>query len=406
MATPTDNLKPPPAPSRVFYSLGRMLAAEDFQADQDYHRAALARALLQLCGTGTVSGLCVQMPQVWQPQTPYLQWAFVFDANQNVQVNTGSVGVSGTSVSFNETPGGTVADGPDIIWTNQGPLTSSGVNNVWKPNTAYTSPIAIVDTNSNVQVLTAPAGFISGTPPPVWRTGVGSTTNDGNPLIKAWTCAGPSQLEVEVTAGLAIDRVGRMIESPSTVCIFLQPWLAGQTQSDLQLAVKGSNLVVDVFATFIPCTQGVTPCFATQDDYDATDAFSVNRLVDSFSMQLVLRTDSAPSLPQDQWKGAGAAPSGSITGTDVQGLQNIILQSSAGAASVSPFLTNGVVPAEYPPGFDTSSVFLARLSIPVTGNASSPYNFIATTIDNNSRLFLYPASLVARTLGISSGSET
>ena len=48
MATPTDNLKPPPAPSRVFYSLGRMLAAEDFQADQDYHRAALARALLQL----------------------------------------------------------------------------------------------------------------------------------------------------------------------------------------------------------------------------------------------------------------------------------------------------------------------------------------------------------------------
>ncbi len=42
---PTDNLNPPPAPSRVYYSLGRMLGVDDFQADQDYHRGCLARAL-------------------------------------------------------------------------------------------------------------------------------------------------------------------------------------------------------------------------------------------------------------------------------------------------------------------------------------------------------------------------
>ena len=56
----TDSLNPPPAPKRVYYSTGRMLGVEDFQADQDYHRGRLARVLSQLYGTGTVSGLLVQ----------------------------------------------------------------------------------------------------------------------------------------------------------------------------------------------------------------------------------------------------------------------------------------------------------------------------------------------------------
>jgi|GEM_PF-2647076 len=413
MAAPTDNLNPPPAPTRVFYSLGRMLAAEDFQADQDYHRGSLARALLQLYGTGTVAGLCVQMPQVWQPNTPYRQWSFVFDSSQNVQVNTGAVGVSGAAVAFNETVGGTVKDGTTIVWTNYGPIGSGGVNNSWRPSANYSSPIAIVDSNSNVQVFTPPAApasssVVSGVTQPVWRTGIGATTSDGNPSQPVWTCVGPSQLEVEVTAGMAIDRVGRMIESPSTVCIFLQPWLASQAMADLNNAVDShGNLIVDVFATFIPCTQGVTPCYASQDDYDATDAFSVNRLLDSFSMQLVLRSDANPLLPQDPWKGAGAIPSGAITSGDVASVQNAILQNSTGPGGAAPFLSNGAVPSEYPPGFDISSVFLARLSIPATMSPGAAQTFDLTkiAINNNARLFLYPASLLARTVGLTSGSE-
>src|SRR5580704_5873316 len=98
MATPTtDTLSTPPAPNRVYYSLGRMLGVEDFQADQDYHRGRLARALLQLCGTGTVAGLNVAMPTVWQANTPFAASAFVFDPSQNVQFNTGLAGVSGSA---------------------------------------------------------------------------------------------------------------------------------------------------------------------------------------------------------------------------------------------------------------------------------------------------------------------
>ncbi len=408
MATPTDNLSPPPAPSRVSYSLGRMLGVEDFQADQDYHRSSLARALLQLCGTGTVSGLKVLVPQVWSANTPYAAFAFVYDTSQNVQVNTGAAGVSGAApVTFGATPGGAaVKDGTTIAWTNEGPIVAAG----WRPNTTFAAPTAITDSNGNVQILTATPHLTTGALAPVWNTGLGMTTSDGSPPVPAWTCVGPQQLEVAVTAGLAIDRVGRMIEVPQTVCIYLQPWMASQSASDLNLALHGGNIVADVFATFVPCTQGVTPCFATQDDYDATDAFAANRLLDSFAMQLVLRTDQNPVLPQDPWLGAGPAPSGGVTGTVVQALQQNILAANSGAAAGAPFTTTGQIPPEYPPAFDASSVFLARLSIPATASTTQgqapTYNLNTITINNLARLFIYAPSLVARTLGLSSGRES
>ncbi len=408
-ATLTDNLNPPPAPLRVYYSLGRMLGVEDFQADQDYHRGCLARALLQLCGTGTVAGLNVSIPQVWQPNTYYPAWAFVYDAAQNVQVNTGVAGSSGSGATpfvFAAAIGGKVDDANGLVWTNQGPINANG----WRPNAPFTVPSAIVDGNSNVQILNGGVTFTAGPLQPVWSTAIGSTSLDGLPQIPAWTCVGPSQLEVEVTAGMAVDRVGRMIESANTVCIRIQNWLANQTISDLNSAVHSGNIVVDVFATFAPCTQGVTPCFATQDDYDATDAFSPNRTLDSFAMQLVLRTDAVdPKLPQDPWLPAGTVPTGAVTAAITQSLKESILSVNAGPAANAPFAANGLAPAEIPPGLDPSSVFLARIKIPATaGTSGEPpnYNLNTITIDNLSRLFLYPAALVARSIGLISGTES
>ena len=292
----TDTINPPPAPQRVFYSTGRMLGVADFQADQDYHRARLARALVQLYGTGTLSGLLVKT-----------------DAN------------------------------PD-----------------------------------------------------------------------------PTQLEIQVTPGIAIDRIGRIIDVPRLVCIvannwlnqYVQAWQAQQKNpqpgqaaiADPNTAIHdGSHLTVDVFATFVACTRGVTPCFAAEDDYDATDAFSANRYLDSFAMQLVLRTDPSPGLPVDPWKPSGALPSGglsAITAGNLTTLQNLLLASTAGSASPAP---------EYPPAFDATSVFLARMLIGATaGTSGNPptWNLNNVTINNNARLFLYPAALMARFAGFASGSET
>ena len=402
----TDNLSPPPSPSRVFYSLGRMLGVEDFQADQDYHRGSLARALLQLCGTGTVAGLKVMVPQVWQAGTGYAAGSFVYDAGQNVQLNTGAAGISGSGpITFATTVGGTVNDANGIVWTNQGPLGTAG----WNPNTTYAKPKMLLDTNGNIQILTVNT-LTSGPNPPVWNTAVGGTTLDGNPAQAAWTCAGPATLEILVTAGLAIDRVGRMIEVPQPVCIFLQPWMATQSAGDLTNALQGGNILVDVFATFVPCTQGVTPCFASQDNYDATDAFSANRLVDSFAMQLVLRTDQNPRLPLDPWLALGAPPTGGITSAVLQALQQNILTAASGPAATAPFATNGVEPAEYPEQLDPSSVFLARISIPATAatTAGQPpaYSLSQLSINNLARLFIYPLSMTGRTLGLASGASS
>ncbi|MGA7830725.1 MAG: hypothetical protein WCA21_07185 [Terracidiphilus sp.] len=408
MALPTDNLNPPPAPSRVYYALGRMLGVDDFQAEQDYHRGSLARALLQLCGTGTVAGLNVAALQIWQPGTYYPASAFVYDASQNVQVNTGTAGTSGDTLpAFATAAGGSVTDQSGIVWTNQGQVNSNG----WRPTAPFTAPSVIVDSNNNLQMLNGSSTFTAGSILPVWSTAIGSTTLDGAPAILAWSCLGPAQLEIEVTPGLAVDRVGRMIEVPRTVCIRIQPWLADQALSGLNsfLTSGSGNILVDVFATFAGCTQGVTPCFATQDDYDATDAFTANRTLDSFAMQLVLRSDTNPQLPQDAWLGAGAVPAGAITAQIAQSLKQSILAANSGPAATPPFTSSGPTPVEIPPGFDPSSVFLARISIPATAGASGQppnYNLNAITINNLSRLFLFPASLVARSIGLSSGAES
>jgi len=286
----SDTLNPPPAPKRVFYATGRMLGVEDFQAEQDYHRGRLARTLLQLCGTGTVSGLLVQ--------------------------------------------------------------------------------------------------------------------TDGNADVK--------KLEIQVTPGVAIDRVGRIIEVPRKVCIVLDKWLSQYVQSwrsqrsgnapgtpiiaDPNLGIHdGAHLTVDVFITFIPCTRELTPCFAAQDDYDATDAFAPNRLLDSFAMQLVLRTDASPKTPVDPWAGLGAQQ------PTLASLRQFMLAGALGPSGA---------PVEYPPQFDNSAVFLARILVPATaGTAGNPPAWNLTglgsaSIDNTSRLFLIPVSVLSRWNGLGSGTAS
>ena len=416
MSSAIDALSPPAPPNRVYYSLGRMLGVDDFQADQDYHRGRLARAILQICGTGTVSGLKVVLNQNWEPNTAYPTWAYVIDSNNSVEVN---LGIAGTSAAAAPTPWATTAGGHttdnNLTWTNVGTPGS------WQPEATFAAIGAVADSNGNLQILTAPAPFTSGPDTPIWNAVVGGVTPDGG-IAAAWTCIGSKDLEILVTPGIAIDRVGRIIEVPRAVCIRVAPWLANQTASDLNQALKQTTatpaaafaIVADVFATFVGCTRGVTPCFAAQDDYDATDAFSPNRLLDSFAMQLVLRPDvdlmgtpPTPNLPQDPWRGVG--PISTPPSPPAQTLQQHLLDATIGPGASNPF-GSGTTPAEIPfgAGLDPSSVFLARILIPaaaVSGQAPVA-NLAGISIDNFSRLFLYPASLVARWIGLTSGAES
>jgi hypothetical protein len=284
---------------------------------------------------------------------------------------------------------------------------------------------------------------------------------------------GDSSLEVQVSPGMAIDRVGRVIEVPRQVCIRLKNWYAQVDPSVLNMALHGPNVVVDVFATFVPCTRGATPCFASQDDFDATDAFSPNRWLDSFAMQLVPRTDitdPTQKLPQDPWSGGATAMTAAVaagnnvsiavksssgfpvgqqalidpgpnqeqftvtavsdathivadtlskghaSGSAVQpGPKLGILAGNVGPSALAPF-GSGATGIEYPPDFDSSSVFLARILIQAkaSGGGQAPavqFDQIKPpgppllTIDNSSRLFAFPSALVARSIGLISGTE-
>jgi hypothetical protein len=230
--------------------------------------------------------------------------------------------------------------------------------------------------------------------------GVGCGTLSGL-KVQSNNAPAADDVELQVTAGVAVDRAGRLIDMPYTVCIRMKKFLDGQTDSALSDAFKAGAIVADVFATFVACERGKTPSFATMDDYDATDAFAVNRLLDSFCIQLVLRPEADPKLPQDGWQAVGPIrpPGSNAADPKPEALKQHILDADAGPA---------FVPVEYPsdPNFDRTSVFLARVK--VTAQRAAPgarptYDVTKLDIDNLSRLFLYPAALLARWAGLTTG---
>src|SRR4051812_23559939 len=59
MKNQPDPIAEPNSPDRVFYATGTLLSAEDFVAEQSYHRGRLARVMAALHGHGTIAGLRV-----------------------------------------------------------------------------------------------------------------------------------------------------------------------------------------------------------------------------------------------------------------------------------------------------------------------------------------------------------
>ncbi len=267
MATRTDPILTSNTPDRVYYASGVMLSADDFIAEQTYHRGRLARSLRNLSGFGTVAGL-------------------------NVSID--------------------------------------------------------------------PPG------------------------------AGHPDETVEVTAGLAIDRVGRVIEIPRKSCLRLQRWF---DEPDLTVhltpafkpggALDG-NVIVDVFVGFHECERGRTPAFAA-GPFDALDATTPSRVRDAYELKLILRLEDAPPLPKDPFDAVKAAAAGG-TRADIQ------------AALLAVDFENPPTPVEYVAIQDQTSVLLARITLPVTRGAvgARPTRKAGAAVNNQLRPFAYPAALLAR----------
>ena len=283
MAKAQDSL-PKKDPDRVHYATGVLLGAEDFQAEQDYHRGRLARALAYTVGHGTVAGLEV-----------------VYQAQQ--------------------------------------------------------------------------------------------AADEANP-------SRPERLLLE--PGLAIDRLGRMIEVPRPRCLKLADWYQAQSpqllrqawhEADALWAGAPSGVAADLFVRFVVCENGKTPAFASTA-FDSFDSVTAARLRDGFEVSLALRDETHPPLPSPQWPDFGA------DATNLrQAIYNAWREGSAASAA------RGLDPLpEHLPGQDTSALFLARVVLPADQSppAQRPLRrgAEAVVVRNELRPFVVTAAALARWLDV------
>jgi hypothetical protein len=120
-----------------------------------------------------------------------------------------------------------------------------------------------------------------------------------------------AEREVEVEPGLALDRLGRLIELRSAQCFRVLRWFDWALEHDadaLLEAVVGAAgsqaMALDIFARFVVCQHGATPAFAT-GPFNATDATVPSREHDAFELTWALRPAAeAATAPVNTWPAA------------------------------------------------------------------------------------------------------
>ncbi|HEY1606392.1 MAG TPA: hypothetical protein VGF77_12435 [Allosphingosinicella sp.] len=202
-----------------------------------------------------------------------------------------------------------------------------------------------------------------------------------------------ADLELHVDPGVALDRLGRLIEIAEPYCIRLARWFAAQDTGALDAAVHRGpkptdvNLVADIFLSAADCGRGNTPSFAS-GPFDALDALVPARLAEQPQLDLILRAEGpgAPPAPKNFWPAAGAKPAdmlAAVLGSFDTGL--------AGGADDGP-----VALQEQVEGNDLTAIYLARIAIPVTLDPKAPAGTRAvldltrpTSVDNSLRPFIF-----------------
>lgn len=230
--------------------------------------------------------------------------------------------------------------------------------------------------------------------------------------------------EIRVAPGVAIDRLGRLVEVARPACLRLQRWFDASLAADggdtLRRAaydnparflsarmltevgtenipaVPARAIVADVFVRFVACEEGLTPSFAT-GPFDALDAVATSRLRDAYELVLVARDaldDAFDGLPA---RGPDLA---AIADLDARraALQDAVLD--AWTASGRSGQQGELAPLpEHPRDFDATAVFLARVLVPATPDDPPQRDGTGVLADNWSRRFVPSTGLQLRWLG-------
>lgn len=243
-------------------------------------------------------------------------------------------------------------------------------------------------------------------------------------LEVAYVAAGANQPEeIQVNPGLAVDRLGRLIEVPRPACLRLANWYASTSARDggdtlrraaydnlarfvsTRMSESGAPLparavIADVFIRFALCPVGLTPSFAA-GPYDALNAVSTARIRDAYELQLIPREtlgDTYTGLPQPP----GAAVIGNSTATLLQrrnAVQDAILSGYSGSGHAGGSGGLSPLPGQ-PVDLDPSAIFLGRVFLTVGAGNPPARTSDAPLLDNWARRFLPPLPLLAQWDGL------
>jgi hypothetical protein len=263
----------------------------------------------------------------------------------------------------------------------------------------------------------APAGGSSGDTGSVGLHGGGTLAGL---RVDVTAAAGDTPEELRIAPGLAVDRLGRLVEIPRSVCLRVQRWFDGELTRDggddlraaalddpdrfrsARLAGDGVSIgaravIADVFVRFVACREGLTPAFAA-GPFDALDAATASRLRDAYEVHLVLRGDGLdddfdglPLLDRDLSTLSATARR--------DALQDAVLDAWPDLAG-STGVDGQLAPAPgHPPGLDPTAVFLARVFLPVAAG-SPPARAGDAVVDNGARRVLPHLGMLAAAFGL------
>jgi hypothetical protein len=234
--------------------------------------------------------------------------------------------------------------------------------------------------------------------------------------------------EIRVEPGVAVDRLGRLIELPRPACVRLARWVDAQNAIDGgdtltrsayadvnrflsaraiaeaalpdAAAVPDRAIVADIFLRFVACPRGLTPSFAA-GPFDALNAVSTSRVRDAYELLLIPRQGL-----DDHYDGLPVAPGATAVGdpTANAALRQAAVQDAVLAAYAATGRSGNVgqlapLP-EQPLGLDPTAVFVARVLIAVAAGNPPARQGDAVLIDSWRRRFIPSASLQAQWIGI------
>lgn len=207
---------------------------------------------------------------------------------------------------------------------------------------------------------------------------------------------------IMVSAGMALDRLGRIIEIPRAACLRVGNWFDAQLADPLghdqlvnsfRTGTDGDpdGVIVDVFVKFVACERGKQPAFAT-GNFDALDAIAPSSLRDSYQLELVIREESTLPVPDDGFPDLSGMTSEQIKERVLQyKLEEAWKESTAWTG---PGKTLVLMP-EQVEGQDGTELLLARLIIPATNPPLQRDTNVDIVVDNAIRQLVFSTSELA-----------